>query len=412
MARLYFDGNLPGPGIAILEKAVRSEPEDPEALVMLAEAAVASGRTTEAGLLYAKAAPLVDAFRTNTKRREELQHRLLTGWSLIAENDGDLATAQKMLEELLKVDPNNATTHQRLGRILFKLNKGREAYEQFKLAAEADPKMPPAELAMAQLFSDKENAEKWIAHALERSGDDVRTHLAVGQFRLRSNRIDEAKTHSDKALELDPDGLDSNLLAGMVARMQADYPTAAKHFGAAHLLSPADPLIINNLALVLIEMPDEVSRQRALQFAELNLRQNPNEIDQLATFGWIAYRLGRGADADRALGAAYKASFAKHDNKINADMGYYLAVMNAANGNHANATKLLRKCAEHLGAVRLSQAGPGTTGQRAEAGGTKHGGRFRGGRQRPVRRAVPSDALRLRSSLRRALPTPLSGSSP
>ncbi len=173
MARLYLDGNLPNAAIAMLEKAVRSTPDDPEALIMLAEAAVASGRTTEAGLLYAKAAPLVEAFRINTKRREDLQHRLLTGWSLIAENDGNLAGAQKMIEELLKADPNNAVSHQRLGGILFKLNKGREAYEQFKLAADADSKQPPAELAMAQRFSDKENAEKWISHALERSGDDA-----------------------------------------------------------------------------------------------------------------------------------------------------------------------------------------------------------------------------------------------
>jgi tetratricopeptide (TPR) repeat protein len=342
MARMYFDAQMPAPGIALLEKVARSAPDDPEALVMLAEAALASGRLTEAGLLYAKVAPTVEAFRTNTKRREDLQFRLLTGSSLIAESDGDLAAAQKNLEELVRANPNNANTHQRLGRVLFKLNKGREAYEQFKLAADADPRMPPAELAMAQLFSDKENAEKWINHALERSGDDARTHLAVGQFRLRENRIDEAKVHADKALELDPDGLDANLLAGMVARMQTDYPKAAKHLGAAHLLSPADPLIVDNLALVLIELPDDQSHRRAMQFAKLNLQQNPTAIDQLATFGWISYRLGQRADAERALIAAYKACLAKYDSQMKADMGYYLGAMYAANGKYSNATTLLR----------------------------------------------------------------------
>ncbi len=136
--------------------------------------------------------------------------------------------------------------------------------------------------------------------------------------------------------------MDANLLAGMTARLQADYPTAVKHFEAAHLLSPADPLIVNNLALALIEMPDDLSHQRALQFAELNLRQNPNGIEQLSGYGWIAYRLGRRADADRALGAAYKASLAAHDNKISAEMNYYLAALHAASGNLANATSLLR----------------------------------------------------------------------
>ena len=91
---------------------------------------------------------------------------------------------------------------------------------------------------MATMFTDKEHAEKWIAKALEISGNDIRTQLAVGQFRLRSNRLVDAKQHADKALELDPNGMEANALAGVVARLQEDYPTAIKHLSAAHLLRP------------------------------------------------------------------------------------------------------------------------------------------------------------------------------
>ncbi len=342
MARLYFDANLPNPGIAMLEKAARTIPDDPEALVMLAEVALAGGRLIEATLLYEKAAGPVDAYRANPTRQEDLRRRLLNGASLVAEANGNWAAAQKLLEELLGIDADNAAARDRLGRVLFRQGKGEEAYKQFQQAAQGDSNLPPAELAMAQLFSDKENAEKWIKFALDRSGDDVRTQLAVGQFRLRAQRLDEAKDHAKKALQIDPEGLNPNLLAGMLARMDNDFPAAVKHLGAAHLLAPADPAIINNLALTLIEMPDDASRKLALQYAEINLRQNPAGIDQLATAGWIHYRLGRRADAERALSAALKASAAQNDNKISADMGYYLSVLAVDSGQATKATSLLR----------------------------------------------------------------------
>ena len=57
------------------------------------------------------------------------------------------------------------------------------------------------------------------------------------------------------------------------------------------------------LALVLLELPDEGARQRALQFAELNARQNPNNVDAMATVGWVNYPLNRKAKAHRAFSA-------------------------------------------------------------------------------------------------------------
>jgi tetratricopeptide (TPR) repeat protein len=108
------------------------------------------------------------------------------------------------------------------------------------------------------------------------------------------------------------------------------------------LLSPADPTIINHLALALIELPDETSRGRARQFAELNARQHPNTIDCLASLGWINYRLNRRAEAERALMTAYKGAAATTDNKLTADMGYYLAVLSKDMGRVPAAINLLK----------------------------------------------------------------------
>jgi tetratricopeptide (TPR) repeat protein len=356
MARLYFDAKLLNPAIGLLEKVARTDPDDPEALVMLAEAALAGGRVTEAALLFEKVAPAVEGFRANTKRQEDLRRRLLTGAMQVAEVNNNWPLVQKLSEQLLRIEPNNAAALEKLGRALFRQNKGEEAYRQLQKAAAADPKLPPAELAMATLFTDKENAEKWISHALERSGNDIRTQLAVGQFRLRGNRIDDAKKHADKALELDPDGMESNLLAGVVARLQEDYPAAVKHLSAAHLLAPADATIVNHLALSLTEMPEEKDRQRAVQFAELNVRQNPNGIEQLSTYGWTSFRVGRRSDAERALSTALKSAMAAQNNMVGPEMGYYLAAVAIDNGKVANATNWLKNALNTTGPFAYRKA--------------------------------------------------------
>jgi Flp pilus assembly protein TadD len=341
MARLYFDAGMPSPGIAALEQSVRRTPQDPEAPVMLGERALGDGRLTEAGLLFEKAAPAVEAFRENPKRRQLLQIRLYSGWAAVDESIENWPGAQQKLETLLKLETRNSAAHERLGRALFRQGNGEKAYAEFQAAA-ADPKVAPAEVAMASLFTDKNKAEQWLKHAMSRSGKDVRTQLAVGQYRLHENQLEQAKTHADEAMKLDPQGLESNLLAGLVARVRGDYQSAASHLGTAHLLTPADPSIVNQLALVLIELPDEASRARALQFAELNSRQNPNSIDAMATLGWISYRLNRKAEAQRVFSAAFKATAAAYDNKMLPDMAYYLAVLSKDGGKVPLAIKTLR----------------------------------------------------------------------
>ena len=303
LARLYLDANLTAPAIAQLEKGVRRVPDDPEALILLAERAVAEGRATEAELLFQKAAPAVAAFQQNPKRQQDLQMRLNSGGATIDEAVENWEAAADKLQKMLALDPGNTAVNARLGRVLFRLNRGQDAYEQFKKAA-ADPKMPPPELAMATLFSDKAKAEQWLQNALKQNAKDLRTQVSAGHYRLRNNQIDEAGKHADAALAIDPNSFDANLLAGMIERIGGDYPAAIKHLGMAHLLAPAEPAIVNHLALALIELPDETSHQRALQFAELNAKQHPTYIEGLASLGWINYRLNRRDAAQRALTAA------------------------------------------------------------------------------------------------------------
>ena len=129
---------------------------------------------------------------------------------------------------------------------------------------------------------------------------------------------------------------------GLAARATGDYKTAETHLAKAHLLAPGNPLIVNQLALALLELPGEENPERALQFAEVNARQNPNVPELVATLGWINYRMNRRLEAERDFNLVLSANAQSGNRMINADMLYYMANFVKDRGRNEEAIKLLK----------------------------------------------------------------------
>ncbi|HEX3726198.1 MAG TPA: tetratricopeptide repeat protein [Pirellulales bacterium] len=344
MAELHFDAGQAGPGIVMLETAVRQSPQDPEAFIILAERALGEGRLTEAGLLFDKSSQVLNRFAENARRKQNLQVRLYSGSATVDETMGNVKEALRSLEELSKVDPNNGAARARLGRALFRSGDQKKAYAEFQAAAEADKTLQPAELAMASLSTDRVKSEQWLNVALKKTPVDLRTRLGAAEFLMRNNQIEEAKVQAQEALKLDPHGLETNLSMGIMDRLQGDFKSAVAYLSTAHLLAPANPVIINHLALSLLELPDEESHRRSLEFAELNLRQNPNVPEVMAAFGWINHRLKRPLEAQRAFMAVLATAGTHSANQtMSADIGYYLAEMAKEKGQTAESLRILKE---------------------------------------------------------------------
>lgn len=342
MAALYLDANYPAGAVGMLEKAVQRLPQDPEPLVMLGEHALDEGRLTEAEILFARAGKLLESFTENPRRKQDVQLRALSGAASVDERKGNLKEAKAKLEALVKADTRVASAHEKLGRVLFALGEQKPAYAEFQAAAEADKKAMPAELAMAYLSTDKAAAENWLNFAIKKSGSDLRTQVGAAALLLKKNQPEAAKPYAEEALKLDPDGLESNLTAGLIARMMADYKAAETHLGKAHLAAPLHPQIINNLALVLIELPGDERHQAALQYAELGSKLNPNQVEAMTTLGWINYRLNRRREAERAFTAAMNTETGPAKT-MTSEMAYYLANLAKEQGNVAEAIKMLKE---------------------------------------------------------------------
>ena len=119
IAKLFIVFRQPQLALAELEQAVRRTDKDPEAYLMLADGSLSEQRITAAEALYQKADSLLKGFNENPKRKENFDKRVLNGLSAVAEGRQKWSDAERLLRQLIKLDPKNVNAHQRLGKVLF-----------------------------------------------------------------------------------------------------------------------------------------------------------------------------------------------------------------------------------------------------------------------------------------------------
>jgi tetratricopeptide (TPR) repeat protein len=361
LANLLIDVGQTAAGRAELEKAVHLHPHDPEAFVRLAELDAADGRVTEIGLLYAKACDLADTFNESPKRRRQVQLRALSGAASVAESREQWSAARDYLQALARIEPDNAVVLQRLGKALFKLGEAAEARRALETANAADSKSIPADLTLAALYAqsgDKTHAEKCIQSVVEKGADSLIAQIGLARWMLQSGELDQAQAHAQRARQLDPDSLDAKVIAGVVARLRKDLDAAQSLLEGAHMQSPVNVDVNNQLALILLERPDEASKRRATEFAELNQRLYPKNVETAATLAWVISHQGRQAEAER-LFSAISAAMVSGSPPVSGDAVYYLANFRADQGRTAEARRLL--------SLLLSRDVPSFYRQEAEA---------------------------------------------
>jgi tetratricopeptide (TPR) repeat protein len=325
MAQLFAQANQAYLMRMALEKAIVSTPDDPEAYVILGNIALPDRRVTEAALLFEKAQTLLAACQ-NVERKKIMEPQILSGLASVAEAREKWEEAQKDLESLLKLIPeakDQAMPLVRLARALFQQKKAAEAYNKLKDAYKADPTnvlTPEAALGrFYEQFGDPENAKKWMATALTRYPEDLRTRLAVGQWALETGKLTEAETHATKAKQLSATSLEAMILRGIVALFKKDYATAEKEFTAAKITSPDNFAATNNLALALCEQKDDQKKRQAVENATTNFRQYPKNAEAASTLGWTLYKVGRLDEAEQAFRQAAQSG------NLSQDTAYYIA---------------------------------------------------------------------------------------
>lgn len=356
----FAKSGLQGQARKALELAVADVPTDPEAYVIMGNAAVREGRFTEGDMLLRKASDLMARFDKSPKRRDILQPQIYRDLASISQARGDWAGAQAQLEAWLKVDPRSSEALQKIARCRFQQKDAEGALQKLKEAAKIDAEVLTPEAIMAQLYEqsgDHLNAKRYMKMALDAKPNDIKTHLYAGQWALETGQLKEAQDEAKKALEMDPKSLDAKILSGVIALFQKNYGDAEKFFEAAHTQSPGSFAASNNLALALIEQADEAKRDRAEQYAQNNMQQYGRDArvaaEAASTYGWVAYKRGKLDEAQKAFEAAISGG------AVSADTAYYIAKLSLDRSREPQAKQWLE--------IALKSAGPFMMRQEAQA---------------------------------------------
>jgi tetratricopeptide (TPR) repeat protein len=346
MAKLYSDANNPAEARRALEKAVRDDADDPEAFVIFGSAALQERRFTDADLLFQRAYDVCSKYAKNAERKKNLNIRALDGLAAVAEAREDHAKAESYLKQLAEADPKNFNALLRLGRTMFLQKREEDAYKVFGDAYNIDKtKVPRPEVSMARLYQgskDDTKAKGLMDLAKQRDPESLATRLAIAQWALETGRKADAEEALAAVVKIAPNDYQVLILQGIMARINADFPAAEKAFAAAHLLNPQDALVLNQLAIALVEQEGDEAKQRAVQYAQMaaNFAGNRDPMrarESQVVFAWILTKLNRLPLAVQQLQIAMRTG------GVGEDIAYYAAKILFEAGQTEPALELLNR---------------------------------------------------------------------
>lgn len=342
MATLWLASNQGAAARRDLEMTVRDFPEDPEAYLVLADLDFQERRVTEAALLFERGTDLTAKFDGNAKRKRDFEIRCNAGMAAVHEAREQWGEALGLVERWIEIDPDSSSARQRLGNILFYLDRPDDSLTAFREAKKLDSQLRQPELMLASLYDQRKQFDKarsLVESAVKGASDDAQVRVSAASWYLLQGDVAAARENAEAAIGIDPKSLDAKLLNGTIARVVRDFPAATKFFEDAHSQSPRNFNASDSLALVLAESdsPDDV--QRALELAETNLamvKDNPQmQLTAATTLAWVSYKLGRVEEAEKIL------SQVAQNNAVTADAGYYIARILADKGEKKQALTVL-----------------------------------------------------------------------
>ncbi len=193
----------------------------------------------------------------------------------------DFQSAVLDFRSAAQVMPKDAEPHYQLGLAELNLGQNQAAANEFRRAAELDPKHLGAQLKLAQLMGANRNpdvvreAEKKAEAilAIDPGNPDALQALAAAELRLWDNPGD-ALANLQEALEKDPRHLSSAMTLAMEKLRKNDVAGAEKVMVASAAAAPSSPehAVVLARFYLLLHKPQEAERQfrRALDLDHAN----------------------------------------------------------------------------------------------------------------------------------------------
>lgn len=294
--------------ITWLERALKLNPELPQAHVMLAD-------------IYRKKGDLVrckqelDIVFNNPNLEANLKARILSSYAnLTGDNQAGQQDALKMAQELVKNHPNDAKSLIMLADLLSQQGKKTEARDAYAKSARIDGSTYEVWGALLQLDGELNQVDSLLTHsekALEVFPTQGLFWYSNGSAHLYKRHYKEAVEALEESRKLISASQNPDLVKAITAQLGDAYNGTgdnAKSDEAYELVLKTDPLndhVLNNYSYFLSLRKDKLPQ--ALQMSQKLVDRYPTNATYLDTHAWVLYVMKDYAKARQYLEKAVNA---------------------------------------------------------------------------------------------------------
>ncbi|MFK8008630.1 MAG: tetratricopeptide repeat protein [Saprospiraceae bacterium] len=239
---VYLSSGKIQDGINLLEKAIQINPKNIEAQLNLGIAYQSIGNAEESFQLMSNAAKLAP-------ERADVQFNFSN--SLLQRQQYEEAII--VLNQLIKLHPSFIQGYHNLGSVYSFLGKTAEAQKVYEQALESVPNDLQSMLALGNLLAtiDTEKAHAIYLEAIKIHPNNFLPYAVIGKFYLEIGKEKEGQEALERALALNPNDLETNILLGNVCKNLGNMEGAEKLYRQALLISPDNKRAQQNLRRIL-----------------------------------------------------------------------------------------------------------------------------------------------------------------
>ncbi len=208
--------------------------------------------------------------------------------------------ARSIFERIAAKHPADWRAYWFLGAVGTLMRDDSLAVRNFKKVTELASWNADAWVYLSSVFLGKNNFAE-VARVLETAlkvlPDDFRVNFFLGVSYSRLGRNSDAVRVLEKARQLNPRDVDAIAQLALVYDGMKKFEESDALYEEAIRIDASNHLVLNNYAYSLAERGTQL--ERALNFARKAVETQPDNPSYLDTIGWIYYRLGQFAEAER-----------------------------------------------------------------------------------------------------------------
>jgi putative PEP-CTERM system TPR-repeat lipoprotein len=325
LLKFYLLKKQPEKALTLTQNLAKNYPDDKQSLSLLAKAQILNKKQQEGEQTLLKIINQDD---------KDIDHRLFLAQLTGGQEDKQKA-ALDLINQALKIDPNNGPALTLKTAFLIKTKNYEEALNQANYIEAQFPKLTVGKMLKADVYLAQNELEKALDINQQAYKIQPNPKLLNNIISLLSDqgKTDDAIKMLETYLDKNKQDLDAHFKLANLFYAQKNYPKAESHYQFILKEKPDNAIVLNNLAMLYQDQNDP----KSLDYAKQAYNKSPNSAAIADTYGTSLLKQGQNKEALETLKKAAELAPTAYD------IQFHLAKAYDANGNTKTAIEILEK---------------------------------------------------------------------